>query len=230
VRSATIRLCHVAENVAGDGKQPTCGRCNHGKKECIYETGRRFRRSSIQESFSDNQPWVSLPPRSKPLVGQSKSLPLICFTVQFIDESDDVRSQYTDDGSYLFNTPPAGCEHSPKPDSLLGNGSQSNIAAPPFTLIAPTEGLTVLSLLNSDPPSQPQSHSVTPRSQDDHAQRDAIQQTESSTFVYQQPPGQPILWPLEHEQEAMLLQHYIENVALFVSNTDSSILAHAHDL
>jgi hypothetical protein len=38
-----------------------------------------------------------------------------------------------------------------------------------------------------------------------------------STFVYQQPPGEPVLWPLEHEQEAMLLQHYIENVALFVS-------------
>lgn len=39
----------------------------------------------------------------------------------------------------------------------------------------------------------------------------------ASTFVYQQPPGEPVLWPLEHEQEAMLLQHYIENVALFVS-------------
>lgn len=47
-------------------------------------------------------------------------------------------------------------------------------------------------------------------------------QAESSTFVYQQAPGQPILWPLEHEQEAMLLQHYIENVALFVSNTTLS--------
>lgn len=40
-------------------------------------------------------------------------------------------------------------------------------------------------------------------------------------FVYQQPPGEPILWPLEHEQEAMLLQHYIENIALFVSYTMS---------
>jgi len=39
----------------------------------------------------------------------------------------------------------------------------------------------------------------------------------ASTFVYQQPPGEPVLWPLEHEQEATLLQHYIENVALFVS-------------
>ena len=41
-------------------------------------------------------------------------------------------------------------------------------------------------------------------------------------FVYQQPPGEPILWPLEHEQEAMLLQHYIENVALFVSHLVSA--------
>ena len=39
----------------------------------------------------------------------------------------------------------------------------------------------------------------------------------TNTFVYQQPPGEPVLWPLEHEQEAMLLQHYIDNVALFVS-------------
>jgi hypothetical protein len=29
-----------------------------------------------------------------------------------------------------------------------------------------------------------------------------------------------VLWPLEHEQEAMLLQHYIENVALFVSTVN----------
>ncbi|KAF2031633.1 hypothetical protein EK21DRAFT_31974, partial [Setomelanomma holmii] len=43
----------------------------------------------------------------------------------------------------------------------------------------------------------------------------------ASTFVYQQPPGQPILWPLEHEQEAMLLQHYIENVALFFDMVDT---------
>ena len=36
------------------------------------------------------------------------------------------------------------------------------------------------------------------------------------TFVYDQPPGEPVLWPLGNEQEAMLLQHYIEQVALFV--------------
>jgi hypothetical protein len=76
----------------------------------------------------------------------------------------------------------------------------------------------VLSLLNSESPTLPQSHKTPPRSHDSHNRLDDVQQTESSTFVYQQPPGQPILWPLEHEQEAMLLQHYIENVALFVSN------------
>ena len=49
----------------GDGKLPKCGRCDIAKKDCTYETGRRFRRSSIAESFSDDQPWVSLPPQSK---------------------------------------------------------------------------------------------------------------------------------------------------------------------
>jgi hypothetical protein len=51
--------------VIGDGKQPKCQRCEHAKKECVYESGRRFRRSSISEAFSDTQPWVSLPPQSK---------------------------------------------------------------------------------------------------------------------------------------------------------------------
>ena len=48
----------------GDGAQPKCGRCEHARKPCVYETGRRFRRSSIQETFSESQPWVSMPPRS----------------------------------------------------------------------------------------------------------------------------------------------------------------------
>jgi hypothetical protein len=84
--------------------------------------------------------------------------------------------------------------------------------------VTPTDGFTVLSLLNSESPSQPPPHNAPTTSRDNHVPRDEFQQAESSTFVYQQPPGQPILWPLEHEQEAMLLQHYIENVALFVSN------------
>ena len=39
------------------------------------------------------------------------------------------------------------------------------------------------------------------------------------TFIYDQPPGEPVLWPLGSEQEAMLLQHYIEQVALFVGSS-----------
>lgn len=80
------------------------------------------------------------------------------------------------------------------------------------------DGFTVLSLLNAESPVQPQSRAVLPRPQHEHSALDGFQSPEASTFVYQQPPGQPILWPLEHEQEAMLLQHYIENVALFVSS------------
>jgi len=56
---------HTDSLATGDGKQPICGRCENSKKECIYENGRRFRRSSISEAFSDTQPWVSFPPRSK---------------------------------------------------------------------------------------------------------------------------------------------------------------------
>lgn len=74
----------------------------------------------------------------------------------------------------------------------------------------------MLSLLNSESPRQSHARD-TPRSQHFTTPSEGYGPVESNTFVYQQPPGAPILWPLEHEQEATLLQHYIENVALFVS-------------
>ncbi|CAO2648601.1 Nn.00g078680.m01.CDS01 [Neocucurbitaria sp. VM-36] len=112
---------------------------------------------------------------------------------------------------------PIGPDLSPAPSSARsGNG---NHESPVPTLLTPTEGFTVLSLLNSESPVQPQ-QSVPPVSHNHAVGTDSFQGNNSSTFVYQQPPGAPILWPLEHEQEAMLLQHYIENVALFFDMID----------
>jgi hypothetical protein len=138
---------------------------------------------------------------------------LTMVAVQFLDESSEVRSQYTDDSSYPFGSH----DNSPRPGSSK-SGPSPDVTTPPFPVLTPTDGFSVLSLLNSDSPGQPRSHGTAPTSQAEDAQLDSFQQAESNTFVYQQPPGQPILWPLEHEQEAMLLQHYIENVALFVSD------------
>lgn len=165
----------------------------------------------MQESFSDTQPWVHLPPRSK-LSQKPRRALLILIIVQFLDESSDIRSQYTEDADFSFSH-----DNSPQAGSSKSGKSPDCIAALPFPAVTPTDGFTVSSLLNSESPVQSQSHGDPRRSQDDHTALAGFQQAESSTFVYQQPPGQPILWPLEHEQEAMLLQHYIENVALFVS-------------
>jgi hypothetical protein len=143
-------------------------------------------------------------------------------SVQFLDESSEVRSQYTDDSSYPFISPSAGLAGSPQPGSSKSGRSQNDIPTPPFTIATPTDGFTVLSLLNSESPSLPESHSAPSISRDGQSSHDSPQRNDASTFVYQQPPGQPILWPLEHEQEAMLLQHYIENVALFVSHNRPS--------
>lgn len=93
----------------------------------------------------------------------------------------------------------------------MSGGNHTN--TPP--LATPTEGLTVLSLLNSESPAPPHVPGVPPPF-DHHVQPSTSHPDEALTFVYQQTPGKPILWPLEVEQEAMLLQHYIENVALFV--------------
>lgn len=99
---------------------------------------------------------------------------------------------------------------------------RNHTGTPPASIITPTEGLTVLSLLNSESPAQSHAVAISPPF-DHHAPSNTPQPHEPRTFVYQQPPGEPILWPLEHEQEAMLLQHYIENVALFVSQLASAI-------
>ncbi|KAH7089532.1 hypothetical protein FB567DRAFT_439127 [Paraphoma chrysanthemicola] len=142
-------------------------------------------------------------------------------SVQFLDESSEVRSQYTDDGSFPFSSPPSGLANSPQPGSSKSGRSANDIPTPPFTIATPTDGFTVLSLLNSESPSVPHSHSAPSISRDNQFNHDSPPRNDGSTFVYQQPPGQPILWPLEHEQEAMLLQHYIENVALFFDMVDN---------
>jgi hypothetical protein len=138
-------------------------------------------------------------------------------TVQFFDESNEIRSQYVQDGQSPFSTPSVPYR-SPSHDTRSGN-SQNGTPKPP--LITPSEGFSVLSLLNSESPVPPQ---PTPPVQHHHpASPTPYQQPQhdgTSTFVYQQAPGEPVLWPLEHEQEAMLLQHYIENVALFVSTVN----------
>lgn len=137
-------------------------------------------------------------------------------SVQFFDESSEVRSQYTDDDdTYMLNSPTTGSDNSPQPGYPKSRERHNDVPTPPITLITPTEGFTVLSLLNSESPSQPPRNS--PSISPDFPRPQSFPEHGSNTFVYQQPPGAPILWPLEHEQEAMLLQHYIENVALFVS-------------
>lgn len=140
--------------------------------------------------------------------------PLTSLAVQFLDESNEIRSQYSDDAYYPFHSPPAAPGFSPQAHSSISGGTHTD--TPPASVITPTEGLTVLSLLNSDSPAQTHTSGITPPF-DHHVQPNTSEPNESRTFVYQQTPGEPILWPLEHEQEAMLLQHYIENVALFVS-------------
>jgi hypothetical protein len=210
--------------MTGDGKQPKCGRCNQANKDCVYETGRRFRRSSIQESFSDSQQWVSLPPRSTALSHVYAQHLLIVPLVQFLDESREIRSQYTGDtdSSALFPSTPVVQDFSPDPS--YSSSGVNQVETPPPSIISPTEGLTVLSLLNADSPIHHQhSHSAPPTtSYESHVSHSPIQH--NGSFVYQQPPGVPVLWPLEHEQEAMLLQHYLDNVALFVSATRKSLL------
>lgn len=144
---------------------------------------------------------------------------LTVITVQFLDESSEVRSQYTEEGSHPFTSPPAALHDSPKPGSSMSARSQQDVPSPPYSIVTPTDGFTVLSLLNSESPGLPPSHHTPSTAQSDGPRHDTYPQNEPNTFVYQQPPGEPILWPLEHEQEAMLLQHYIDNVALFVSST-----------
>ncbi|KAH7117723.1 hypothetical protein B0J11DRAFT_90108 [Dendryphion nanum] len=185
-----------------DGKQPKCSRCAQAAKDCIYDTGRRFRRSSIQEAFSDGQPWLPLPPR-----------------IQFLDESHEIRAQYDSDFSPFDHTPPKQtC--SPAPSS--GTSAINQVETPPPSIISPTEGVSVLSLLNSESPAQSHQQFSTPdvpyETQLSHSPAPA---SDLHTFVYQQAPGVPILWPLEHEQEAMLLQHYLDNVALFFDMMDN---------
>lgn len=138
--------------------------------------------------------------------------------VQFLDESSEIRSYYKDDRYLPFrsvhDSPCSPVLPAPINNELCERGP------PAAALVAPTEGFTVLSLLNADSPRLGRSSSRTAL-HNLPVSTDSYNQPGPSTFVHQQPPGAPILWPLEHEQEAMLLQHYIENVALFFDMMDN---------
>lgn len=212
--------------MTGDGNQPKCGRCQQANKDCVYETGRRFRRSSIQESFSDAQQWVSLPPRSTTVLIYRRYILLTLPVVQFLDESQEIRSQYASDPDYSAFFPSTPVVQDFSPDPSYSSSGVNQVETPPPSIVSPTEGLTVLSLLNANSPTHHQhshSHSAPPTSSyEPHVSPSPIQY--NGSFVYQQPPGVPVLWPLEHEQEAMLLQHYLDNVALFVSDARKCML------
>ncbi|KAF2471427.1 uncharacterized protein BDR25DRAFT_223470 [Lindgomyces ingoldianus] len=135
--------------------------------------------------------------------------------VQFLDESQEIRAHYDSDCSPFGSTPAA---QDLSPDLSRANFNDANhVQTPSPSIVSPTEGLTVLSLLNSESPTQPQQSSSALPTSYGPALSSPIG---SSTLVHQQPPGAPVLWPLEHEQEAMLLRHYVDDVALFFDMID----------
>ncbi|KAF2016400.1 hypothetical protein BU24DRAFT_433422 [Aaosphaeria arxii CBS 175.79] len=144
--------------------------------------------------------------------------------LQFLDESQEIRAQYDSDFSPFDNDPPAPPSNpSSRHGSSITPSAINQVETPPPSIISPTEGLTVLSLLNSESPGQTHhSFSTPPALQVLEAHRPPSPRAhhEQNTFVHQQPAGLPIFWPLEHEQEAMLLGHYIDNVALFFDMID----------
>lgn len=126
-----------------------------------------------------------------------------------MDESDEVRSQYAANGSCLFNSPSTS-----KSPSHLGSSAGGK-----DHYDSSIEGITVPSLLNPESPERPQLCGVPPVLYDNHLRTQSWNQEGINTYINQQPRKPPILWPLEHEQEAMLLQHYINDVAQFVRCT-----------
>ncbi|KAF2006257.1 hypothetical protein P154DRAFT_255910 [Amniculicola lignicola CBS 123094] len=139
-------------------------------------------------------------------------------SVQFLDESQDIRSQYDDDYSPPGSSPLA---QGTSPEDVSHYVEVTSALSPLSSTPTPVQGLTVLSLLNSESPVQsPHDRSAFSRSTQSYSPLSPLQTSVPITFVHQHPPGVPVLWPLENEQEAMLLQHYIDHVALFFDMID----------
>jgi hypothetical protein len=141
---------------------------------------------------------------------------LISLAVQFFDESYEIRSQYEGTVAHDPSPSPSVAQNPSAHDSPSSSGriAENTLSS----IISYPEGLTVLSLLNSESPRGSQTPTSGPPPTSFGHPVPAIPQGSDGTvtFVYDQPPGEPVLWPLGSEQEAMLLQHYIEQVALFV--------------
>lgn len=90
-------------------------------------------------------------------------------------------------------------------------------------MTSPAEALSVLSLLNSEPSAHLHAYSAPPPSTPFSlpVSPPVPHLSASNSFIYSPSPGPRLLWPLESEQEAMLLRHYVENIALFFDMIDN---------
>lgn len=119
------------------------------------------------------------------------------------------------------------------PHSGFGSEHGNHVQTSPSSLIGPTEGLSVGSLLNFEPVTRYPSTSAPSSSYGQNTPPNVYRQAHQNVYGPQQAalPYQGALpqqgaqskeenrhqWPLKQELEAELLRHYVDKVSLFVS-------------
>ncbi|KAH8812419.1 hypothetical protein F5884DRAFT_309512 [Xylogone sp. PMI_703] len=193
--------------IPGDDQQPQCGRCLRAGRSCIRDSDVRFRSTTQAVSqtlaFPSNQIWLPLPPK-----------------VDFVDVTNEVK---------------LGIEHidiaeSPSADLNTDESTPDHTQhhwTPKVASSELTESSTIAELSDSEAVGRT---AVSPRVTPEHNLSASLTSPRYREFSHSEPipPARgisriyldPPIWPLESAEEAGLLQHFIDNVALFFDFCD----------
>lgn len=211
-----------------DQATPICGRCQSSERECT----RGYPYRVYKHKFSDNQKWLRTPA-----------------DVTFVDETQELVNNYEDESDIEnVDVGIAGVVESPHSTSAT-QVSQSESPHPSWTLVRTPRPLSVSSLVHAESPfigplsehvslpklpplprdltQLPSPSSFNVRRQIDGEIPSTGEFVEVNTsFSNQRSPSLPPIytnkpvWPLTDPAEALLLRHYVQNLAIWLDLCD----------
>lgn len=229
------QLCRI-KHLKCDQGTPKCGRCEASGNECIRGFTYRFHR----EAFSDDQKWLAMP-NELTFVDETKGLPSSSDCDSFSEYVTPPPENRSTDATSAFSTPTADAILLTQPENaqvLQVTGSEASdynqstsataSLASPFThglwddsITSKTSNLsheaqpllfsnplTIEGLLNKH--GTDDSHQKVPRSYQHNAESLLLPP------IYSEEP----VWPLTNPEEALLLGHFVQNLAIWLDLCD----------
>lgn len=228
---APPRLVLTAD--AGDENLPKCRKCERAGRRCVREPPRRFRHFNAPSQSGQKQIWLPVPPKGQCPRPPGRVVPLLTLTVDFVDETSNVVDGAEDAESS------ADEESAPQPERSPAVAPQASEEVPganlPDVNPSPSAGAQVFAEKYPSPTalspfSRHQNRAPSLTSSPTYAALRELSRPQTyvvpdAPVSIAQSPGQlsqtwlPNQWPLQSEEEAMLLRFFLDHISTFVSQT-----------